>query len=146
VNGNAAYVTNGYYPWNPSTPSAINRAPATLGQLKAVFALRFDSLHLGPPIVDTDGDGMDDKWEALYFGDLSQTATGDLDSDGLNNANEVGLGTNPLLADSDGDQVNDFLDFFPLDETRSNAPVGQSGDNTAPTIILIEPLGAIPTL
>jgi hypothetical protein len=37
------------------------------------------------PPTDSDSDGMADIWEASEFGDLSQTAIGDYDSDGYNN-------------------------------------------------------------
>lgn len=39
----------------------------------------------GTRMVDTDNDGMDDVREAAYFGDLSQTGTGDHDSNGIEN-------------------------------------------------------------
>ncbi len=63
--------------------------------------------------ADTDGDGLDDAWEAGYFGDLSQTANGDPDSDGLSNANEQAAGTDPTLKDTDGDGLSDFSELFP---------------------------------
>jgi len=44
---------------------------------------------------DTDSDGMDDDWEADYFGDLDQVATNDYDSDGQDNRSEYIAGTNP---------------------------------------------------
>lgn len=37
---------------------------------------------------DTDGDGMDDDWEIENFGDLSQTADGDFDRDGIPNSED----------------------------------------------------------
>lgn len=43
---------------------------------------------------DSDNDGIDDKDE-------------DPDADGLNNAQEVALGTDPLLVDTDGDRLSD---------------------------------------
>ena len=58
---------------------------------------------------DTDADGMPDWWESNY-GLLStdpSDANGDLDSDGLNNLQEYLHTTNPLLADTDGDGIND---------------------------------------
>lgn len=37
-------------------------------------------------LIDTDGDGLDDDWEMLHFGDLSQGAADDIsDSDGMTN-------------------------------------------------------------
>ncbi len=44
---------------------------------------------------DTDSDGMDDDWEADYFGDLDQAATNDYDFDGQDNRSEYIAGTNP---------------------------------------------------
>jgi hypothetical protein len=61
--------------------------------------------------VDTDGDGLPDEWEKFYFGNLSQTANGDPDGDGLTNLVEYHLGSDPGLAepnrDSDGDGLTD---------------------------------------
>lgn len=37
-------------------------------------------------LIDTDADGLDDDWEMLHFGDLSQGAADDIsDSDGMTN-------------------------------------------------------------
>lgn len=60
--------------------------------------------------VDTDGDGV---------GDNSDT---DSDADGLTDTEETSLGTDPLKADSDGDEVIDQSDNCPLD--------GSSADQT----------------
>lgn len=49
---------------------------------------------------DTDADGMPDPWEERHFGDLSQTAAGDWDGDGLSNAGEWRAGTVPTNAES----------------------------------------------
>jgi hypothetical protein len=58
----------GIYPWNPSTPTSANYAPANLGQLKMVFS--FDlSLSAAD---DTDGDGLPDWWEMAYYGTLGE--------------------------------------------------------------------------
>jgi len=65
-----------------------------------------------PDVVDTDGDGLDDKAEADLGTDPTQS---DSDGDGLSDAAEVALGTDPLDADtdddmrSDGAEVNDAL-------------------------------------
>lgn len=48
-----------YFPWTKSRSDDRNRDVATVGQLKAVFSLRFDTM----PTTDTDGDGMTDQWE-----------------------------------------------------------------------------------
>jgi hypothetical protein len=52
--------------------------------------------------TDSDSDGMPDDWETYYFTDLTQTATGDYDSDGVDNITEYKLGMNPnASADND---------------------------------------------
>ncbi len=56
---------------------------------------------------DMDGDGIGDAVDP------------DIDGDTLTNDQERTLGTNPLLPDTDGDKVNDALDAYPLDATRS---------------------------
>lgn len=50
--------------------------------------------------TDSDGDGMDDDWEAAYFGSFDRTGTGDLDLDGTSDAAEYQLGTDPTNAGS----------------------------------------------
>ncbi len=64
-----------------------------------------------PENADTDGDSMLDGWEFLYTNAVSPTngsdGIGDYEPDGLNNSNEHVYGTNPELADTDGDGVLD---------------------------------------
>ncbi len=57
--------------------------------------------------ADSDGDGLPDDWEKLYFGNLAQGATGDLDGDGLTSTEEYLAGTDPTKADTDGDGLTD---------------------------------------
>ena len=52
------------------------------------------------------------------------------------------VGTNPFVADTDGDTVLDGADAFPLDPTRSTAPAPTPGDTTPPTITLTAPVSA----
>ncbi len=49
---------------------------------------------------DTDGDGMDDAWENLYFGNLSRTGSADSDGDGMTDLQEFLGGTSPTSAAS----------------------------------------------
>ena len=58
-------------------------------------------------VTDTDGDGLDDAWEQANFGNLSQNGSGDKDNDGLSNAAEARLGTDPNDTDSDDDGMPD---------------------------------------
>ena len=45
--------------------------------------------------IDSDGDGLADAWENLYFGNLTQTGAGDSDGDGQSNSSEQAAGTAP---------------------------------------------------
>ena len=74
--------------------------------------------HLtNPRQPDTDLDGMDDGWEIahgfnpkqnnLVAGPANQNPNADPDGDGLTNAEESGIGTNPNDPDTDGDGVDD---------------------------------------
>ena len=80
--------------------------------------------------TDTDKDGVANKLDNCpkiankdqkdtdkdKQGDLCDT---DDDNDGLSDAAEKTVGTNPLKADTDGDGVNDKQDTFPLDSKES---------------------------
>jgi hypothetical protein len=63
-------------------------------------------------VVDTEPDGLPDAWEEIYFpGDLNQLFTGgDFDGDLLNDELEFDRGSNPTLADTDGDGLNDLAE------------------------------------
>ncbi len=50
-------------------------------------------------VIDADGDGMDDGWEAGEFGDLSHDQTTDADGDGFTDYQEFMAGTDPTVAD-----------------------------------------------
>jgi len=54
------------------------------------------------PIWDSDFDALPDWWELKYFGNLTQTATGNYDGDGLLNIEEYLFGTNPTANDLPG--------------------------------------------
>ncbi|MCX6878664.1 MAG: hypothetical protein NTW21_33360 [Verrucomicrobia bacterium] len=61
---------------------------------------------------DDDGDGLPNLWETANGLDPNSNvgadgATGDPDSDDLTNLQEFTLGTKPMLADTDGDGIND---------------------------------------
>ncbi|MBI9077593.1 MAG: Ig-like domain-containing protein [Desulfatibacillum sp.] len=64
----------------------------------------------GPVILD-DQDGLNDGWEMLYFSSLAQDAGDDPDHDGLTNAQEAVLNSNPLLTDTDGDFAPDGVEI-----------------------------------
>ncbi len=62
---------------------------------------------------DTDGDGLPDGWEVTYNLNPHSAvgihgASGDPDGDLLTNEQELALGTNPRVADTDGDGLSDY--------------------------------------
>lgn len=102
-----------------------------------------------PTNPDTDGDGLTDSQEVLFYGsspttpdtdgdglgDLEESARGtdllkaDTDNDGLTDSQEVLLGTNPLLKDSDGDGLFDLWEVtYGLNATSPAGADGAAGD------------------
>lgn len=81
-------VTYSPYPWSVATTDDSNYSPATVGQLKAAFSLRFETLSASMG-TDSDGDGLPDAWE-------------------------TGMGLDPHNADTDGDGIPDASDAAPL--------------------------------
>lgn len=85
---------------------------------------------------DTDGDGLPDAWERIYFpNDLTKlSATGDYDKDGLTDLQEYQRGSDPTKPDSDGDGLSDKVEtgtgvFVSKVDTGSNpAKVDSDGD------------------
>ncbi|MGJ8697459.1 MAG: LamG-like jellyroll fold domain-containing protein [Verrucomicrobiaceae bacterium] len=58
--------------------------------------------------VDTDSDGIDDGWEHRFFSNLtSASATSNSDGDDLTDLQEYTAGTDPTLADTDGEGLSD---------------------------------------
>ncbi len=87
---------------------------------------------------DIDGDGLPDAWESAVGLDPAvahgpQGAFADDDLDGLTHLAEYQAGTNPHLADSDGDGLPDGWEilhgFDPLDLGVSDASRDDDGDN-----------------
>ncbi len=76
--------------------------------------------------ADTDGDGLENAFEAAYGTNGGQA---DTDADGWNDYDEIFVyGTDPTLADTDGDGTNDPSDTAPL-----HAPSGDRDGNIAMT-------------
>ncbi len=101
-----------FYPWTSSTADDSNKAIATVGQLKSVFALPFEGLP--PSASDNDGDGLADAWEIQYFGNLGQIGSGNPDGDGMSSILEFLAGRNPTLSDPVSDSSARKLDVFNL--------------------------------
>ncbi len=85
---------------------------------------------------DSDADSLPDNWEFTHFGDLAQTATGDADSDGLDNLGEYNASADPNDPDSDADGLSDGdeVNVYGLDPTRSDK--GDIGPRAAPDGLL----------
>jgi hypothetical protein len=98
-----------FYPWSADPGDDHNHAPATIGQLKAVFSLRFET-------IDADRDGLSDLWEMRCFSNLDQTGIGDPDHDSLTNLQEQVMGSNPTAVGIDAD-----TDGLPDDWELANA-------------------------
>lgn len=93
---------------------------------------------------DSDEDGLPDLWELNVFGDLSQSGDGDPDEDGVSNVDEESNGTNPNLADTDGDG---FTDREELDGGTDPLDVGNFPITLAELLVSLDattlPEGAI---
>jgi hypothetical protein len=67
------------------------------GEYRVVLTNPSGSVTSAPAIlwIDTDADGQADAWERLYFSNLNQNATADVDGDGVSNVAEFLDNTNP---------------------------------------------------
>ncbi len=102
VDGRLVSADLGYYDHANIDPGRVT----LLGH--RLTPLYMDSLTVSssnPLFVDKDADGLADAFEQIY--NLVGGRDGDLDDDGLLNFHEYMLGTNPTLADTDGDGLND---------------------------------------
>ena len=76
-----------------------------MGRLCAIVGILFSATPAAA--ADVDLDGLPDEWELAWFGTLDQGPGGDPDGDGLVNADEHQWGTDPTVADTDGDGLSD---------------------------------------
>ena len=70
--------------------------------------------------ANTDGDDLRDVDELAFFGDLTQTGSGDFDAAGLATSNELAFGSDPALRDTDGDDSDDREEW--IADTAPNNP------------------------
>jgi hypothetical protein len=85
--------------YNPTGANAILSIQFTTDANKYFFrVIQFDPNDVSA-LADTDGDGLPDKWERYYFGDLSQNGSGDWNDDGLLDRDAFRFGLNPKGGD-----------------------------------------------
>jgi len=104
--------------------------PAGLGSYEFVrpggsYATSY--VRIVDPILDADNDGMPDAWEGRYALDPDNPADASDDNDGdfLTNLEEYQNRTNPLMADTDEDGLNDFFEI----NTSNSSPLRADTDN-----------------
>ena len=68
---------------------------ANIGWINLEDLSYFVSTDTIDPGVDSDGDGLTDAWEYIYFGNLDMAPAQDPDGDGEDNLSEFKSGTNP---------------------------------------------------
>ena len=61
-------------------------------------------------ILDSNGNSLPDWWEMKYFGNLTQTASGDYDHDGYTNLQEYADGTDPTVKNSHPGLLEELAD------------------------------------
>ncbi|RYD40965.1 MAG: hypothetical protein EOP85_13395, partial [Verrucomicrobiaceae bacterium] len=115
-------------------------------------ALNPAGVGLVATVPDLDGDGLPGYWEVLHGLDDNDDGTvgesppgskngpngplGDPDGDGLTNAEEYTLGTNPRGNDSDGDGFSDALEIE--SHTNPSNPASYPGADSQPGLIGVE--------
>lgn len=121
--------------------NSTGESPAVKDQIEYLLDSNGDGI---PDIFDQDGDGMEDSWE-IENGldpDNPDDATEDADGDGLSNAEEFDLKTDPNNTDSDGDGITDAVEVNNgTDPTNSDTDGDGIGDaeDSNPTTTLQNP-------
>ena len=123
--------------------NSVDKISALTG--KMVSGGRLNVSTLMAAAADEDADGMPDDWELEHFG----TTTGgdpdaDPDNDHLTNLNEYFNGTDPLVADTDGDSLVDgwevtygFSPLSPTGQLESVDRIGVSTDDEAMDVVVV---------
>lgn len=99
VKPSGATLTGCTLEWVPALGQLGAPAPITLCVADDGGGTTCQPFDLAVIAVDSDADGLPDSWELRFFGGLSQTGAGDFDLDGLTNAEELALGSDPARWD-----------------------------------------------
>jgi hypothetical protein len=113
-----AFLTN-YNP--PGTDSALGIEFTTDSARVFFRAYQFDPNDISG-LADTDGDGLPDKWETYYFGDLSRNGDYDPDGDGLGAKVAFDFGLNPTIRHDGDTQITRYA-YTDNDELFKVTPI-----------------------
>lgn len=83
-----------------------------------------DALLRRARLADTDHNGLADRWERRYFGEIGASPYADADNDGVSNADEYTNGIDPTRADTDGDGFTDGQEFGLGTDPKDSASKG----------------------
>jgi len=72
---------------------------------------------------DTDGNGLGDGWEMDHFGSIGQSATADVDNDGLSNFDEYNFATDPNV-DSQFGESSSLVHQYDLGKLKNSETNG----------------------
>jgi len=122
--------------WSPETWGGFQFSTIALTSF-GVPSARSARVNLNVP-YDGNSDGRPDWWDHRYLRGGGYYPNNDDDGDGMTNAQELAMRTDPHNRDTDGDGFWDGADFDPLDPTVTLGPP-TPGDTTAPVITLIKP-------
>ncbi|MDM8523057.1 hypothetical protein QUF80_06750 [Desulfococcaceae bacterium HSG8] len=123
-NGCIDFMSEKGIPYSPCTGDFMPCAEYVGQPLRKPFLQRPVSRS-----TDTDGDGMPDRFEQVYFGDLSRNGSGDYDKDGLTDFDEFTAKTNPADEDTDDDGMPDGCEVdYELNPHLDDASEDPDGD------------------
>ena len=99
---------------NPTGNDAVLGVAFTATSTDKIFlrVIQFDPNDISA-LADSDTDGLPDKWERYYFGDLSRDGSGDWNNDGVLDRDAFRFGLDPKGADQS--QVAGQADGFVYD-------------------------------
>jgi hypothetical protein len=98
--------------------SKIYDRPLTSAEADEAFLRIADAIVDG----DTDEDMLPDFWEMQFFANLDEGPSDNNDGDTLTNLQELEAGTNPTLADSDDDGLDDHTELALAEPTDPTNP------------------------